>query len=75
MRVQTAKICFETIRDFLGKSKVNPCLSCTIVAENHFFVWRYELKGIAIWFSYRESILEKILKHLEAFIYKNAKLI
>jgi len=50
MRAQTAKICFELIRDFLGETKVNPCLSCTIVAENHFFVWRYELKGISVRF-------------------------
>ncbi len=50
MRAQTAKICFEIIRDFLGKSKVSPCLSCTIVAENHFFVWKYDLRGIAVRF-------------------------
>lgn len=49
MRGQTAKLSFETIRDFLGE-KVNPCLNCTIVAENHFFVWRYDTSGIAIRF-------------------------
>ena len=58
MRAQTAKICFETIRDFLGKSKVNPCLSCTIVAENHFFIWRYDLKGVAVRFLPFATVLQ-----------------
>lgn len=49
MRGQTAKVSFETIRDFLSE-KVNPCLRCTIVAENHFFVWRYDVLGIAVRF-------------------------
>lgn len=50
MKAQTAKICFETIHDFLGEPQVDPCLSCTIVAENHNFVWRYDLKGISVRF-------------------------
>ena len=50
MRAQTAKVCFETIRDYLGPSKVSPCLSSTIVAENHNFVWRYDLQGISVRF-------------------------
>lgn len=49
MRGQTAKLSFETIRDFLG-DKVSPCLSCTIVAENHIFVWRHDVPGIAVRF-------------------------
>jgi orotate phosphoribosyltransferase-like protein len=50
MRGQTAGICFKTIKDFLGEGKVNSCLSCTIVAENHNFVWRHDHKGIAVRF-------------------------
>lgn len=58
MRAQTAKICFETIRNFLEESKVNPCLSCTIVAENHFFIWKYDLKGIAVRFLPFATVLQ-----------------
>ena len=58
MRAQTAKMCFETIRNFLGESKVSPCLSCTIVAENHFFTWKYDLKGIAVRFLPFATVLQ-----------------
>lgn len=58
MRGQTAKICFEIIRDFLGEEKISPCLSCTIVAENHFFVWRYDLKGVSVRFLPFSTVLQ-----------------
>lgn len=80
MRAQTAKMCFETIRNFLGESKVSPCLSCTIVAENHFFIWKYDLKGIAIRFlpfaivlqgyngNFGYLIPQKLIKKLEPLL-------
>jgi orotate phosphoribosyltransferase-like protein len=80
MRAQTAKMCFETIRNFLGESKVNPCLNCTIVAENHFFIWKYDLKGIAVRFlpfaivlqgyngNFGYLIPQKLIKKLEPIL-------
>lgn len=48
MRGQTAKICFETIRDYFRNKNVNSYLNCTIVAENHNFIWMYDLKNISV---------------------------
>jgi hypothetical protein len=50
MRGQTAKICFEAIWGQLKNETEKTRLSCTIIAENHFFVWRYDLEGIAVRF-------------------------
>lgn len=51
MRGQTARICFESVSNFLkNKNGQTPQLSCTIVGENHFFVWRHDLENIAIRF-------------------------
>lgn len=50
MRGQTAKVCFETVKKHLDKRGSKNFLSCTIVAENHFFVWTYELEGVSVRF-------------------------
>lgn len=48
MRGQTAKACFETIRDYFRDKNENFFLNCTIVAENHNFIWSYDLKNISV---------------------------
>lgn len=80
MRGQTARICFETIRDYLRNRNENVYLSCTIVAENHNFIWPYDLKNISVRFlpfalvlqgyncNFGYLIPEKTIKKMESVV-------
>ena len=50
MRGQTAKACLDILKRYQDKRQSNTNLQCTIVAENHFFVWTYELEGVSVRF-------------------------